>query len=144
MNDNPIRFTRRSVAIGGGVAVALGLGALGMSLPKWLRKSYPATPYDDLFELLPDRAAALHVGKHLQSFAYQWDVLDPRFSPKKMPDFLRQRLADKSLEQVTQEDLTNGRLFEADWIIPETLGYLCLLLSLAFDPPAKLGLRAYR
>src|SRR5262249_40872945 len=45
MNNGPTRYTRRSVAIGGGIAVALGLAAIGVNAPRWLRAK---TAYDDL------------------------------------------------------------------------------------------------
>ncbi len=48
-------YSRRSVAVGGGIAAALGLTALGITMPRLFGRRYPQTPYDDLLAQLIDR-----------------------------------------------------------------------------------------
>ena len=119
MNDNSSRFTRRSVAIGGGIAVALGLAAVGVNAPRWFRAK---TAYDDLLAKLIDRDAAETVGHAVIGSA----TLDTR----EVAADLRQRIGTRSLAEVAKEDLAQNRLIEArGWVLPQTVGLLCVVAA---------------
>ena len=112
-------YTRRSVAVGGAVAVALGLAAVGINAPRWLRAK---TAYDDLLNQLVDRDAAETVGHAV--------VGQTTFDTKTTAADLRQRLTGRSLSEVSKDDLAHNRLIEAKgWVMPQTLGLLCALAA---------------
>jgi len=113
-------YSRRSVAIGGGIAVALGLTALGLSTRRLL--PYAKTPYDDLLQKLIDRDAGATVGQAIIGTA----TLDSR----EIAADLRTRLKDRTLADVTKEDIAQDRLIEAKgWVLPQTVGLLCVLAA---------------
>ncbi len=113
-------FSRRAVTIGGGIAVALGLTAIGVTVPHLFGKRYKPSPYDDLFAKLVDRETAAKVG-------HAADV--PR-DAKGLATALRQRLNRRSVAQVTQADLAEGRLAEVKgWVLPQSLVLLCALAA---------------
>ena len=122
------RFSRRAVTIGGGIAAALGIAALGLSVPRWLGKHYAKSQYDDLFALLVDREAATKVGK--PAALYLAD--DPRFTARMLAAELRERFKGRTLAQVTAADIANGKITEAEgWVMPTTLWLLCVLAASA-------------
>ncbi len=117
-------FTRRSVAIAGGIAAALGLTALGLTAPRLFGRRYAATPYDDLLDQLADRDAAKRVGYAIIGTA--------TFNAHEAAGDLRKHFAGRTLAQVTASDIAGGHLIEArGWVLPESLGLLC---ALAADP----------
>jgi hypothetical protein len=119
MSNGPSRYTRRSVAIGGGVAVALGLAAIGVNAPRWLRAK---TAYDDLLNKLIDRDAAETVGHAVIGTA--------TFDTHAVAENLRKRLSARSLAEVAEDDLAQNRLIEAKgWVLPETVGMLCVVAA---------------
>ena len=116
-------ISRRAMVAGGGVAAALGATALGLTLPRWLRRSYPPTPYDDLLQHLIDRDAAAHVGRALRGSV-------PDFNTKKTARELRQRFEQRNLVEVMDADTAEGRLAEVGgWIMPQSLAALCGLAA---------------
>jgi hypothetical protein len=124
-------FSRRSVAIGGGIALTLGLGALGVSLPRWLHR-YRPSPYDDLLGQLVNRDAAATVG----TAALAGDALSGvgglgnNASAAHLATELRHRLERRSLAEVTDSDLAQGKLSEVKgWVLPETLVVLGALAA---------------
>jgi hypothetical protein len=116
-------YSRRAVAIGGGIAAALGLTALGVSVPRLFGHRYRSTPYDDLFAQLIDRDAAVRIGKQALSDGHTVHA-------KALAKDLRQRLERRSLADVTRSDLALGRLIEIKgWVLPETLALLSMLAA---------------
>jgi hypothetical protein len=106
---------------GGGVAAALGAAALGLTLPRWLRRHYAPSPYDDLLQQLVDRDAAARVGQSVRDEV-------PAFNDKKAARELRQRFEQRNLAEVTDSDIAEGRIAEAGgWVMPESLAELCAL-----------------
>jgi hypothetical protein len=117
------RYSRRAVAVGGGIAVALGLTALGVTVPRLLHHRYRPSPNDDLFAYLVDRDAAVRVGKAV-IFAGPNDV------GTDLAAALRHRLKGRTLADVTHEDLAKGLLVEAKgWVLPATVGFLAMLAA---------------
>lgn len=121
--------SRRAVTIGGGVAAALGLAALGITVPRLFGRHYRRTPYDDLLALLVDRDAAARVGRAAIEpggrFAQQPD-------PRGLSNALRQRMERRTLAEVTNSDLAEGRMVEVKgWLLPETLVMLSVLAAWA-------------
>ena len=122
------RFSRRAVTIGGGIAAALGIAALGLSVPRWLGKHYAKSPYDDLFALLVDREAAVKIGK--PAAVHLGD--DPRYTARTLAAELRKRFKGHTLAQVTAADIADGRITEAEgWVMPTTVLMLCVLAASA-------------
>lgn len=119
MSNDPTRVTRRSVAIGGGIAVALGLAAVGVNAPRWFRGK---TAYDDLLNKLIDRDAAATVGQAVIGTA--------TFDTHEVAGNLRERIGTRTLGEVAKEDLVQNRLIEAKgWVLPETVGLLCVVAA---------------
>ena len=117
------RFSRRAVSIGGGIAVALGITALGITVPRLLARHYRQSAYDDLFAQLVDREATVRVGR---SILARW----PSFSAKAVGRDLRQRLERRTLREVTDSDLAQSSLTEVEgWVLPSTLALLCALAA---------------
>jgi len=113
-------FSRRAVTIGGGIAAALGITALGVTVPRLLRRRYRQTPYDDLLSQLIDRDAAAKVGL----------IVDGRSEPQTIAPELRRRLGRRTLAEVTNADLAEGKLTEVKgWVMPATLVLLCSLAA---------------
>jgi hypothetical protein len=110
--------SRRLVTFGGAIATALGLTAIGVTVPGLLRHRHRKTPYDDVLNTLVDRDTAVKVGAAMST------VRDKSATADK----LRARLRDKTLEAVTTVDIADGRLIEVKgWVLPETLATLCAL-----------------
>jgi hypothetical protein len=117
-------FSRRAVAIGGGIAVALGLGAIGVTIPRLLSRHYRSSPYDDLLTQLVDRDAAVRVGNAAM------DSGTVRPAPQTLAKDLRQRFERRTLAEVSNSDLAQSRLSEVKgWVLPESLTLLCVLAA---------------
>ena len=120
---NERRISRRTMALGGGVAAALGATALGLTLPRLLRHQYPPTPYDDLLQQLSDRDAAARIGQAVRQS-------DSTFNEKKAARELRQRFEQRNLAEVMDADTAEGRVGEVDgWVMPQSLIELCALAA---------------
>ena len=116
-------MSRRAMVAGGGVAAALGATALGLTLPRWLRPTYPPTPHDDLIQHLIDRDAAARVGQVLRDSV-------PAFNVKKVARELRQRFEQRNLAEVMDADTAEGHLAEiGGWVMPQSLAELCGLAA---------------
>ncbi len=101
-------------------------------MPKLFGHRYPKTPYDDLFAHLIDRGEAVKVGKAaLEPYmAMAGRFAPPQLDPKWVARTLRGRLDRRSLADVTNSDLAEGRLTEVKgWVLPETLVLLCVLAA---------------
>jgi hypothetical protein len=123
MSDDDRRFSRRAVGIGGGIAAALGLGALGLTVPRLLRTHYRSSAYDDLFAQLTNREAATRVGRAILENGMPRDA-------KALARDLRQRFERRNVGEVTDSDLAQGRLLEAQgWVLPQSLALLCVLAA---------------
>ncbi|HJW42279.1 MAG TPA: hypothetical protein VJ476_13775 [Rhizomicrobium sp.] len=123
--------SRRAVTIGGGIAAALGIAALGITVPRLFGRHYRRTPYDDLLSLLIDREAAKRVGQAAieTAAAHSFEgVLRP--DPAGLAKALRQRMERRTLAEVTNSDLAQGSLLEVKgWVLPETLVMLSVLAA---------------
>jgi hypothetical protein len=120
MSDNG--FSRRAVTIGGGIAAALGITALGVTVPRLLRHRHRQTPYDDLLSQLIDRDAAAKLGAQL----------DRQGEPQAVASELRRRFERRTLAEVINADLAEGKLTEVKgWVMPATLVLLCGLAASA-------------
>jgi len=124
-------YSRRAVAIGGGIAAALGLTALGVTVPRLLHR-HRATPYDDLLDQLVDREAAVKLGKIAYAkMGAMSGLLDLTPKAPVLARELRQRLERRTLAEVTRSDLAMGRLMEIKgWVLPETMVLLSVLAAL--------------
>lgn len=111
-----------------GFLAAFGVGIVGGGIyefPKLFKKRYPPTPFDDLLVLLPDREAAIRLGKVSAS------ALAPR-NTEAMAAQLRSELGSRSLCEVLEGDLQANRLVELKgWLLPESLVSLCVLAAKA-------------
>ena len=116
-------FSRRAVAIGGGITAALGIAALGVSVPRLFKHHYRESQYDDLFAQLTDRDAAVRVGRSVLAHGES-------FNAKAVGRDLRQRLERRTLHEVTDSDLAQSNLAEVEgWVLPATLTLLCALTA---------------
>ena len=117
------RVSRRTMVAGGGIAAALGAAALGLSLPKWLGRRYAPTPYDDLLVNLVDRDMATQIGALARASL-------PTFSARAAARELRQRFEQRTLAEVIDADIKQGRLAEVGgWVLPDSLAQLCTLAA---------------
>ncbi len=115
-------LSRRAVTIGGGIAAALGIAALGVTVPGLMSRHYKQTPYDDLLAQLGDRNAAMIVGKAARA---------PAAKPQELADMLRPRLERRNLTEVSRADVAEGKLAEVrGWVMPETVVMLSTLAAL--------------
>ncbi len=120
-------FSRRAVTIGGRITAALGIAALGVTVPRLLGRHYRQSAYDDLFAQLSDRDAAVRVGHAILDAAPKGGA---SFDVKAAARDLRQRLERRSLREVTDSDLAQSNLAEvAGWVMPSTLVLLCTLAA---------------
>ncbi len=112
------------MTVGGGIAAALGIAALGITVPRLFGHRYRRTPYDDLFAQLVDRGEAAKVGSAaLDSMG--------RVPAAKVAKEVRQRLDQRTLLEAVNSDLAEGKLAEVHgWVLPETLVLLCALAAL--------------
>jgi hypothetical protein len=124
-------YSRRAVAVGGGIAAALGLTALGVTMPRLLGHRYRRTPYDDLLAQLVDREAAVRLGQGVDEQIASYPNIDSRLpEPAEMAKGLREYMRGRSLADVTKTELAQGKLIEVKgWVLPETLVLLSLLAA---------------
>ena len=123
-------FSRRAVTIGGSIAAALGIAALGLSVPRWLGTNYAKSQYDDLFEKLVDRDAAVLVGERALGELGPGGA-ERLGSGAPMARELRDSLNGRTLAQVVAIELAGERVSEVGgWVLPTTLLSLCLLAAL--------------
>ena len=116
--------SRRAVTVGGGIAAALGLAAIGITVPRLFGHHYRKTPYDDLLAQLVDRGEAVKVGSA---------ALDGmgKVTAAKLATEIRPRLDRRTLLEATNSDLAESKLAEVHgWVLPETLARLCVLAAL--------------
>jgi len=117
------RISRRTMVAGGGIAAALGAAALGLTLPRLLRRRYAPTAYDDLLSQLVDRDAAMRVGQAVRENLSS-------FNEAKAARELRQRFEQRNLAEVMDADVAEGRIAEAGgWVVPQSLAELCALAA---------------
>ena len=124
-------FSRRAVTIGGSIAAALGIAALGVSVPRWLAKNYAKSRYDDLFALLMDRESAVKVG-HAAIETMETNGGPNHYPPDYagLANDLRHRLSRRTLADVTASDLAEDKLLEVQgWVLPQTLVLLSVLAA---------------
>lgn len=116
-------MNRRAIIASGAAVVGIVAGAVALRPDRLFRKRYPPTPYDDLLELLPDRALARQIGQaYLKSHA--------NFTPANGARALRLHIAGRPLDTVLSGEISNGQLVEAArWIMPETVVGLCALAA---------------
>lgn len=116
-------FSRRAVTVGGGIAAALGIAAIGITVPRLFGHRYRRTPYDDLFAQLVDRGEAAKVGSAaLDSIG--------NVTAAKLAKEVRQRMDRRTLLETANSDLAEGKLAEVHgWVLPETLVLLCALAA---------------
>ncbi len=116
-------FSRRAVTVGGGIAAALGIAAIGITVPRLFGHRYRRTPYDDLFAQLVDRGEAAKVGSAaLDSIG--------NVTAAKLAKEVRQRMDRRTLLETADSDLAEGKLAEVHgWVLPETLVLLCALAA---------------
>ena len=126
---NGSRMSRRQVTIGSGIAAALGLTALGISLPRFLGHRYRQTPYDDLLGQLIDREQSVKVGKvAFDEISAPSGIID--FTPKApvVAKELRTRMGRRTFAEATNADLAQSDLMEVrGWVLPRTLVLLSVL-----------------
>ncbi len=123
--------SRRAVTVGGGIAATLGLLAVGVTVPRLIGHHYRASRYDDLFANLIDRDEAVKLGQAAlrQGTKYQFDSVlsDPIAG---LARNLRSRLERRTLAEVANSDLAEGRLAEVQgWVLPQSLVLLCMLAA---------------
>jgi len=117
-------YSRRAVTVGGGIAAALGIAALGITVPRLFGRHYRRTPYDDLFAQLIDRDEAVKVG--IAALAAARPI-----TAAKLAREIRQRLDQRSLQVAVNSDLAEGKLAEVKgWVLPETVVLLSMLAAL--------------
>jgi hypothetical protein len=117
------RYSRRAVAVGGGIAVALGLTAVGVTVPRLLHHRYRPSPNDDLFAYLVDRDAAVRVGKAVE-------MPPPNHLTFDLAGGLRKSLKGRTLAEATHEDLAKGLVVEVKgWVLPATVVGLAMLAA---------------
>ncbi len=122
LNRKPGGLSRRSVTIGGGIAAALGIAALGVTVPRLLGKHYRQTPYDDILGQLKDRDAAARLGQAATGPA--------KLDPAGLARNLRRRLERRTLADVTDSDLAQNHLVEVHgWVLPETVVLVSILAA---------------
>jgi hypothetical protein len=118
-----LALSRRTLLIGGGVAVVAGVAAV--EGPRLFRKRYAPSPYDDLLDKLDDRDACAQIGERALAGKAHFDA-------DKVADTLRDRLHHRRLNRVMVEDAEQKRVAEnAGWVMPETLSLLCALAAKA-------------
>jgi hypothetical protein len=108
-----------------GLLGVLGIGAIGGAIyetPKLFKRRYAPTPYDDLLDLAPDRAAAVRVGYSV--------YIDTPIESEKIARGLRSTLARQSLLAAVDSDLKKHLTVEAGgWVLPITIIELCVLAA---------------
>lgn len=111
-----------------GILAALGIAVVGgvtYEAPRWSRRRYKPSPFDDLLANLPDRENAARVGAAVIAET-------PGFNPDQTAHDLGKALVAAPLSDAVSADLGQGRMIEVGgWILPETLADLCALAAKA-------------
>ncbi len=77
-----------------------------------------------------DREAAVKVGQPVAAQLGSLDIVPPRAGAKDVARTLRSRMERRTLLEVTNSDLAQGRLTEVNgWVLRKTLVLLCLLAA---------------
>lgn len=124
MSDDLKTMIARRPLLAGALA-ALGLAAVGGAVYQTgiFGPSYPKSSYDDLLRLLPDRAAAVALGRAVLAE-------NPAFDAKITATHLRGKIGHRSLDAVLTSDIESDDLYEAKgWVLPATLAQLCTLAA---------------
>lgn len=125
----PPRISRRTITIGGALAIGAAMVAGGIfELPK-LIKHRARGHYADLVNRLDDPEQAAIVGRVVDKSASD---TAQSFEEEAASD-LKRRLAKQNLSQLMRDDSADiGSLVEADgWVIPLALAELCVLAALS-------------
>ncbi len=119
-------ISRRPVLSGLIAALSLAIaGGIAFEVPKFSRRRYKPSPYDDLLANLPDRENAARIGAAVIAES-------PAFDANQTARALGKSLADNSLAGVVSADLAQGRMDEVrGWLLPHTLTQLCALAAKA-------------
>jgi hypothetical protein len=111
-----------------GLIAALGLalaGGIVFEVPKFSRRRYKPSPYDDLLANLPDRENAARIGAAVIAES-------PAFDANQTAQELGKNLAATSLADMLEADFAQGRMDEVrGWLLPQTLTQLCALAAKA-------------
>jgi hypothetical protein len=128
----PPKITRRTITIGGAVAVGAAILAGGiLEIPKLIKRRSRGH-YADLVNLLNDPEQAAIVGKVIHFNSIEGDTLpDGRTLAEISAVDLRSRLAKKTLSDLMIDDSDDpARVVEAGgWIIPMALAEICVLAA---------------
>jgi len=111
-----------------GVIALAGIAAIEAPrlFPKLFERRYPATSFDDLLALLPDRENAVRLGMVLAS------ALPRRMDARVVAARLRRKIGGHSLALAIAGDLAQGQMVEAQgWLLPDSLAELCVLAAMA-------------
>lgn len=116
-------LTRRPLLAGFLALLGLGMaGALVYEGPRLFRRRYPATPYDDLLDQLPDRDSAAKLGRAVLAEIPANSDAAILLDPKTAADDLRHGPAQGSLARAAELDAAQGRIAEVHgWILPISL-----------------------
>ena len=117
--DWKTQIARRPLLAGLLGAAGLGIAAgLVYVSPRWTRRRYPRTPYDDLLSQLSDRDNAAKLGAAV--IAEQ-----PQFDAKATAQALRARIGNGLFRRSLAGDLAQGHLVEIDgWVLPQSLAMM--------------------
>lgn len=110
-----------------GALAALGFAAAGGAVYETGLSGarYQASPYDDLLNVLPDRANAAVLGKAVLA-------QNPTFDAEKTAAALREKIGNASLADAIAHDIERNNLIEVQgWVLPATLAELCALAAKA-------------
>lgn len=105
--------------------VAAATGAVGLGYGGWrlFGRRYAPTPYDDLLSQLPDRDAAMPIGRAFLA-------THANFMRAQAAGALRSHLHGRDLAAVSLHEIAHGELSVAGgWIMPATLLGLCALAA---------------
>jgi hypothetical protein len=111
-----------------GILAACGIAVVGgvaYEAPRWSRRRYKPSPFDDLLANLPDRQNAARVGAAVIAET-------PGFNADRTARELGKSLAAATLADALSADLSQNRMIEVrGWILPKTLADLCALAAKA-------------
>ena len=122
----PPKITRRSMTVGGAVAIGAAIVAGGIfEIPKFIKRRARGH-YADLVNLLNDPEQAAIVGKTVH-----FDRPDGTTSSlEDAASALRLELNGHALSDRLSREITSGELTEANgWVMPTTLATLCSMAA---------------
>jgi len=122
----PPKITRRSVTIGGAVAIGAAIVAGGIfEIPKFIRRRARGH-YADLVNRLDDPGQAALVGKAVETG--RPDGTTPSLEDSAAN--IRLELKGQALPDLLARDVASGELTEAGgWVLPATLATLCSMAA---------------